>query len=577
MNNNESVLLENCLEKKSEIDGEAKISGSENIDNDCLRSSDSKVCENNNPNMMFTKLVCKQSEKHVFSHHAGILLYSFFLAGLPPVILFAKQLLISVLLGALNIEQSKLLNFSSLKNMFFKFSKTLNSQRYLLGEYSKTDNHMKDLFRYNSSIVNARNISDFYYDPHSKPYRGFQNILKGWCGNLGRPEKLINMDFIHTCFGDPVWLSHHDSFYDLRERFLKNITEFRSTLCIPENQELTMVVDRGIYKLELFDEIINSCNNKIITWEKGYKKGQWDENKIEGKFIMTKYRNNSRDMLFYKFEYMSMDWSKNNKMNQIIVKATNPKGRTIELSIITNEKARAVEEIIRLMFKRWLQENDFKYLKKHFGIDEITSYDTITYSSLKGLIEDKLVKSGEIKSINKDKNKLEKELKKLLLSENQSKNKNKKRENKILVLTEQLSKLKTKIKNVSEKESKLDALIRDETIKLKTNKKALMDVIKIIARNIFYKSIEQFKILYDNYRDDHVMFRNFIDADGFILYGEEIVDVILCPTAQYPPNKRYIFEKFLGNINKANPIMPDGSNRIIQFKLADDSNNEIAI
>ena len=112
---------------------------------------------------------------------------------------------------------------------------------------------------------------------------------------------------------------------------------------------------------------------------------------------MTKYRNNSRDMLFYKFEYMSMDWSKNNKMNQIIVKATNPKGRTIELSILTNEKTRAVEEIIRLMFKRWLQENDFKYLKKHFGIDEITSYDTIPYSSLKGLIEDKLVKSGEIK------------------------------------------------------------------------------------------------------------------------------------------------------------------------------------
>ena len=526
---------------------------------------------------MFSEITCKRSKKYIFSHHAGILLYSFFLSQLPSAILFAKQLLISVLLGALNIEQSKLLNSISLQNMFLKFSKTLNSQRYLLGEYSKTDNHINDLFRYNGAIVNAKNVSDFYYDPHTKPYRGNQNILKGWCGNLGRPEKLINMDFIHTNFGEPVWISHHDSFYDLRERFLKNINNFRSTLYIPEKQDLTMVVDRGIYKLELFEEIINSRNNKIITWEKGYKKGKWDEKKIDGECKMTKYRNNSRDMLFYKFEYMSMDWSKNNRMNQIIVRATNPRGRIIELSIITNDKKRDVKEIIRLMFKRWLQENDFKYLIKHFGIDGITSYDTISYNSLKGLIEDKLVKSGEMKSINIDKSKLEKELKKVLLLENQSKKKNKKRENKILVLTEKLSILKLNIKNVSEKESKIDALIRDETIKLKTNKKALMDVIKIIARNIFYKSIEQFKKLYDNYRDDHVMFRNFINADGFILYGEEIVDVILCPTAQYPPKTRNVFEDYLIKINNSNPIMPDGSNRNLRFTLADENNNEIAI
>ena len=240
-------------------------------------------------------------------------------------------------------------------------------------------------------------------------------------------------------------------------------------------------------------------------------------------------------------------------------------------------KKRDVKEIIRLMFKRWLQENDFKYLIKHFGIDGITSYDTISYNSLKGLIEDKLVKSGEMKSINIDKSKLEKELKKVLLLENQSKKKNKKRENKILVLTEKLSILKLNIKNVSEKESKIDALIRDETIKLKTNKKALMDVIKIIARNIFYKSIEQFKKLYDNYRDDHVMFRNFINADGFILYGEEMVDVILCPTAQYPPKTRNVFEEYLIKINNSNPIMPDGSNRNLRFTLADENNNEIAI
>ena len=32
------------------------------------------------------------------------------------------------------------------------------------------------------------------------------------------------------------------------------------------------------------------------------------------------------------------------------------------------------------MFSRWIQENVFKYLDKHFGINQITSYRTSTTS-----------------------------------------------------------------------------------------------------------------------------------------------------------------------------------------------------
>jgi len=514
---------------------------------------------------------CKRSDDYIFSHHAGILIHSFFITQLPGIISFARQWLVTILLGAINIEQSKLLNFHSLANMFCKLKRSLNLQRHLLGEHALIDKNLDNLFRYNSTIVNARGCSDFYYDPHTKPYRGFQKILKGWCGNLGRPEKIINMDFIHTCFGDPVWISYDDNFYDLRERFLKNLNGFRQALNYPDNVKITVVVDRGIYKLELFEEIIDSGDN-LITWEKGYKRGNWDDKTKDGEFVMIRHRNNSKDKLFFKFEYIKRDWSKNNKMSQIIVKATNPKGNTIEVSIITNDKQRNEQEIIRLMFKRWLQENDFKYLSKHFGIDEITSYESISYTSLKGFIEDKQVKSGELKSLKKDKSRLEKELKKVLLSEHQSKRKNKKRDEKIQDLTLKLSKLKKMIENISEKESKLDALIREGNRKLKTNKKALMDVIKIIARNIFYRSIEPFKNLYNNYRDDHVIYRNLTQADGCIHYGENIVKVILFPTAQYSPKIRSVVNKYLHLLNYSSPIMPDGSNRKIVFSLANQEN-----
>ena len=37
------------------------------------------------------------------------------------------------------------------------------------------------------------------------------------------------------------------------------------------------------------------------------------------------------------------------------------------------------------MFNRWLQENDFKYRDKHFGINQITSY-LVAVSAAKTLL-----------------------------------------------------------------------------------------------------------------------------------------------------------------------------------------------
>ena len=59
----------------------------------------------------------------------------------------------------------------------------------------------------------------FYFDPHAEEYTGVLKILKGWSGGLHRVDKIINMDFIHTAYGEPCFVQHADNFYDTRERF----------------------------------------------------------------------------------------------------------------------------------------------------------------------------------------------------------------------------------------------------------------------------------------------------------------------------------------------------------------------
>ena len=52
------------------------------------------------------------------------------------------------------------------------------------------------------------------------------------------------------------------------------------------------------------------------------------------------------------------------------------------MSILGTDPKAPDEAVLKGMFSRWIQENDFKYLDKHFGINQITSYRTIHYQRL---------------------------------------------------------------------------------------------------------------------------------------------------------------------------------------------------
>ena len=56
-------------------------------------------------------------------------------------------------------------------------------------------------------------------------------------------------------------------------------------------------------------------------------------------------------------------------MRQLIVVATNPEGKAVEVAVLTDDPTRPAREALRLIFNRWLQENDFNYADKRFGIN----------------------------------------------------------------------------------------------------------------------------------------------------------------------------------------------------------------
>lgn len=165
-------------------------------------------------------LCATRTTGYQFCYHAGILLFSAFLNRLSNQLgdgsVLIKQWLATVLLGAINIEQSKLLSWDVLRWFPGDVVVNLNQQRQALGELAAAG-ILQALWRINGDCVGIGQCSDFYYDPHSKHYTGAHKILKGWCSRLRFAEKVLHMDFIHTVLGFPVYVWHDDNVHDLRD------------------------------------------------------------------------------------------------------------------------------------------------------------------------------------------------------------------------------------------------------------------------------------------------------------------------------------------------------------------------
>lgn len=577
-------------------------------------------------------------EKPTLCHHAGLLLMSHWIDALtakwpvqPDLI---RQWVGQVLLGAVNHEQSKRLSFASLSWLIGPAIRSLNHQRRLLGELAET-NSAKTMLKRNGQLLNLAEHDLFYFDPHAEEYTGMLKTLMGWSGGLHRVDKIINMDFIHTEDGSPCFVQHADNFYDMRERFFMCVQAFRGILDHAQ-RTFTWVADRGLYGLDTLRRIVDGLKDHFITWEKNYKADCWDESVVAHQFDRLRARNNAEDLRCYRFRWQEHPWPRFPRFQRLIVRATNPTGREIETAILTSDPHRDRSSVIRVMFNRWLQENDFGYMNRHMGINELTSRDHESYASLGGKLDDRQVQSREYKALKREKSCAESALKRLLLKRVKQRKAHadhirseraecnrltrqikklseaaddaeqerhlKKRHNALerLVAKHEANKVKRngkrdeidrlidnqtrEVENAEKRmaesvreESRLQALINEQYLRLDTRRKAFMDAIRISCRNIFGKLAMEFRPLYNNYRDDHFIVRELTRSSGIICRRHGITTILLIPSMEFQPATREIVRKFLAQISQQINDHFGIRSMPIRIQLLDDNSSDLDI
>ncbi len=445
-----------------------------------------------------------------FCFHLGVLIFAPFFNKLAEKGLHhIRQWLAAILLGYQNIEQSKEINYSSLQTIIGRTCKSLHLQRVQL-KNAATRANTESILQLNAGLLEVNQQRDFYYDPHTKHYTGHLKILSTWCPSVRLADKGINMDYIHTGSGYPVYFNTDDNFYDLRERFMPNTARFRSLFHFDDGDVLTWIIDRGIYSIDILKKIIESPNSHMITWEKGYEKNEWDEEASCGKGHLVKKRNHKNDLKLIHYHYQEKQWEKDAAMRQIIVRVFDKNWKVlIEVAILTDDQNRPADQVVELMLKRWVQENDFKYLIRHFGINQITSYAFTDYKALKDKIEDKIYTCDQHKALTREIQKVRAKLKTALLYQYRFEEKYRgqkeklpgreqereaKIEKNINGLNATLTELEQQKNTTARQVSKMEELIEQDYQKLDTNTKNFMDAIKMLARNIFYLTFGIFHI-----------------------------------------------------------------------------------
>lgn len=564
INSGKSQIQESSL-CSVKVEESGCIEGTETGVSGCGSENDttSKTGNNRKHSLPFCTIDNRQKQ---FFHHAGLLLL------LPSILKFAVhvdqrivlQWMSTVLLGAQNIEQTASLDLGSLTAFLNQNVITsLKQQRFCLRSMCIAD-VVRAVLKANIIYCGPSEQNIFYYDPHSMPYTGLKKILKGWCGSLGKTAKVNYHDFIHNFKGEPVWFECFDNYLDLRERFTGVLSNFADAAGL-QPQQMTTIVDRGIYSKERM-EAIHKAGFGLVTWQKNYTDKSWDMSKDHSRFSISRCRNNSRDIKHWQIEFYRDDsWKAVKGYHRIIVRILAPgKKKTAQLSILSNDTC-PDRFAVYAMLNRWIQENDFAYLIRHFGINMITTYDSECYSDIDEELVKKDVYSDAYITIKKAVASIESRIKTILLrretKEATGKLLSKKDKEKLEVLKEQLAIKKEELKGVEEKEDKLEKLAETGTRRLKLAPKVLMDAVKISARNIFYSHVEPFRNHFDNYRNDHKIFRELTRSPGYIHRNNEKITVELNPARNFEPKEQLLIQSFLDKIGAENEHMH------ISFKL----------
>ena len=332
----------------------------------------------------------------------------------------------------------------------------------------------------------------------------------------------------------------------------------------------TLVFDREAYSPAFFKRLWDTYRIAVLTYRKNVKE-QWDETVFKETVVKTPMGNST--MLLHE-EEVTIDGCSMREVRKL-----SDDGH--QTSILTTNRFWVLSIIVAHMFRRWIQENFFRYMRQEYAMDKIIQY------AVEDIDSTVLVVNREYNnitySIKKEREKISRRKAKIYELEQanpldidaSSEEEKTSYFNTQLKHSEEIKQMQSKVDTLIEQRKQIPYKISiaqmPEDIrynKLHQESKHLQNIIKMIcfrAETAFAKLLTP----YYNRAEDEI--RALVKAiinqtiDLFPDYQNKKLYVTLYPLAN--PRSNYAIQKVIDDINQINTVYP-GTSLTLCFKVA---------
>ena len=245
----------------------------------------------------------------------------------------------------------------------------LQSLRYAIDEIVQTEGFDVAIDLYFKDLIRLTEKGDriYYTDGHFSTYYGKSSIPKGWDPRRQMPFKGRNTIYLHNSVGENIYLFESATNTTLAtdiERLIEDVGKLGMEL-----RRATLFFDRGGFSQRCFSYLKTKKKMYFAT----YLKNRKNERKIsEDQFKDYEVELEDGEKLKYRIFEGERRWAKCGSVRVIIFLADDGH----QIPILTNNPYLKAETIVYLLSRRWREENCFKYMIEHFGIDLLTTYKT---------------------------------------------------------------------------------------------------------------------------------------------------------------------------------------------------------
>jgi transposase len=254
--------------------------------------------------------------------------------------------------------------------------KTLRRKLTLLAEQRQGRELMNELARLRLSQDDSR-LAFLYVDGHVREYSGKEPLAKAKKAQRSVATSAATDTWLHDADGEPLLVVTSEMNAGLTQVLEAIVTEAKKL--VPAGQRLTVLFDRGGWSARLFARL-NALGVDIITYRKGKRRplprSHFSEHKVhengqEKTYWLCDQPRVRVGRLRPRRKRRGPTWEPEYLWLRQITVLREDGRQTV---IVTNRNDLSAVEVVTRLFRRWRQENYFKYMEEEFALDALVEY-----------------------------------------------------------------------------------------------------------------------------------------------------------------------------------------------------------